>query len=99
MCNQLGLQLASKEYGICISNYLPEHVRFITCVFGEEKEGKVIEKGTMCKMARGEMVRYMAENQITDAEQIKYFDRLDYRFDEARSDERQFVFIKKATKS
>ena len=93
------INLASKEYGICISNYLPEHVRFITCVFGEEKEGKVIEKGTMCKMARGEMVRYMAENQITDAEQIKYFDRLDYRFDEARSDERQFVFIKKATKS
>ena len=59
----------------------------------------MIEKGTMCKMARGEMVRYMAENQITDAEQIKSFDRLDYRFDEARSDERQFVFIKKATKS
>lgn len=93
------INLASKEYSICISKYLPDHVRFITCVFGEEKDGKVIEKGTMCKMARGEMVRYMAENQITDPERIKAFDRLDYRFDETRSDEKQFVFIRKATKS
>ena len=46
-------------------------------------------------MARGEMVRYMAENQITDPEQTKAFDRLDYRFDESRSDDTQFVFIKK----
>ena len=34
-----------------------------------------------CKMARGEMVRYMAENQIEAPEQIKAFDRLKYRFD------------------
>ena len=53
------VNLASKEYSVCISKYLPANVRFITCVFGEEKDGKVIEKGTMCKMARGEMVRYM----------------------------------------
>ena len=88
------INLASKEYSICVSKYLPNSVRFITCVFGEEKDGKVIEKGTMCKMARGEMVRYMAERQITDAEQIKAFDRLDYRFDEVRSSETEFVFVR-----
>lgn len=89
------VNLASKEYSVCVSKYLPKSVRFITCVFGEEKDGKVIEKGTMCKMARGEMVRYMAEHRITDAEQIKAFDRLEYRFDEARSSETQFVFVRK----
>ena len=88
------INLASKEYSICVSKYLPNSVRFITCVFGEEKDGKVIEKGTMCKMARGEMVRYMAERQITDAEQIKAFDRLDYRFDEVRSSETEFLFVR-----
>lgn len=93
------LNLASKEYSICISRYLPESVRFITCIFGQEKDSRVIEKGTMCKMARGEMVRYMAENQITDPESIKAFDRLDYRFDEARSDRKVFVFIRNATKN
>ena len=87
------INLASKEYSSCVVPYLPSSVRFITCVFGEEKEGKVIEKGTMCKMARGEMVRYLAEHQITDPEQIRTFDRLGYRFDPNRSDEKTFVFI------
>ena len=89
------INLASKEYSICVSKYLRPGIRFITCVFGEEKGGKIIEKGTMCKMARGEMVRYMAENQITDPEQLKSFDRLDYRFDVSRSDENKFVFLLK----
>ena len=91
------INLASKEYSVCISRFLPEHVRFITCVFGEEKDGKVIEKGTMCKMARGEMVRWMAENRIEEPEQIKSFDRLNYRFDPGRSDDKIFVFILNAT--
>ena len=89
------LNLASKEYSICISKYLPAPVRFITCVFGEEKNGKVIEKGTMCKMARGEMVRFMAQNQIQTPEQIRSFDRLNYRFDGVRSDESTYVFLRK----
>ena len=70
------LNLASKEYSVCVSKYLPDSARFITCVFGEEKDGKVMEKGTMCKMARGEMVRYMAQNQIENPEQLKSFSSL-----------------------
>ena len=91
------VNLASKEYSVCVSKYLPDNVRFITCVFGEEKGGKVIEKGTMCKMARGEMVRYMAENRIEDPQQIKAFERLNYRFDANRSNDKIFVFIHDVT--
>lgn len=87
------INLASKEYSVCISKYVPENVRFITCIFGEEKNGKVIEKGTICKMARGEMVRFMAENQINDPRQMKTFDRLNYRFYANRSDDENFVFL------
>ena len=93
------INLASKEYSTCISRYLPKEIRFITCVFGEEKDGKILEKGTMCKMARGEMVRYMAENRIADPEKMKAFDRLDYRFDKTHSSDKLFVFIKDATSS
>ena len=89
------VNLASKEYSICVSKYLRPGIRFITCVFGEEKDGKIIEKGTMCKMARGEMVRYMAEHQISDPEDIRSFDRLDYAFSTERSDENTYVFIKR----
>lgn len=87
------VNLASKEYSVCISKYLNTSVSFVTCVFGEEKNGKIIEKGTLCKMARGEMVRYMAERKIEDFSQIKAFDRLNYRFSAEHSDEHNYVFL------
>lgn len=52
----------------------------------------MIEKGTMCKMARGEMVRYMAENQVKCAEEMKSFRRLNYCFSDDYSDEQNYVF-------
>ena len=91
------INLASKEYSLCISRWAPPSIRLITCVFGEESQGKVIEKGTMCKMARGEMVRFLAQNQIRNPQEIRSFDRLGYRFDPVRSSDNLYVFIKDAT--
>lgn len=88
------VNLASKEYSTCISRYLPESIRFVTCVFGEEKNGKVVEKATMCKMARGEMVRYMAEHEVRKPEEIRAFDRLQFTFSPERSDASTYVFLK-----
>ncbi|MBQ3089219.1 MAG: peroxide stress protein YaaA [Oscillospiraceae bacterium] len=93
------LNLASKEYSICISRFLPENVRFITCVFGEEKNGKVVEKGTMCKMARGEMVRYLAETHCTEPEAIQNFNRLGFSFSPAHSEQSTFVFLRSPAES
>ena len=89
------INLASKEYSLCVSKYLAENIRFITCTFGEEADGKVLEKGTMCKMARGEMVRFMAENAIETPEELKSFAALGYSFDELRSTASNYVFIKR----
>ena len=88
------INLASREYSVCVSAYLPEHVRFVTCVFGELKEGKIIEKGTMCKMARGEMVRFMAERAVSAPELLRDFDRMDYRYCPERSTEDRYVFLR-----
>lgn len=88
------VNLASKEYSTCISRYLPDSIRFVTCVFGEEKNGKVVEKATMCKMARGEMVRYMAEHEVRKPEEIQAFDRLQFTFSPERSDASTYVFLK-----
>ena len=90
----LVLNLASKEYSRAVEPYLPEPARFITCTFGEWKDGKVIEKGTMCKMARGQMVRWLAENSITDAAGIRAFDQLGYHFQPDLSAENHLVFLK-----
>ena len=89
------IDLASKEYSVCVSRFLPEGSRFVTCVFGEEQNWKIIEKGTLCKMARGEMVRWMAEHQITEPGELRGFDRLDYRFDPERSEEDRLVFVRR----
>ena len=49
-------------------------------------------KGTYAKMARGEMVRYMAENHIENPEEIKGFDHLGYVFREDLSSDTEYVF-------
>lgn len=89
------INLASQEYSRCVSKYLPSSVRFITCVFGEERAGEVIEKGTLCKMARGEMVRYMAERQIKTAEELQSFARLCYQYAPERSSGDTYVFLRR----
>ena len=88
------LNLASREYSLCVSKHLEPSVRFITCVFGEETGGRILEKGTLCKMARGEMVRYLAEHRITEPEAAKGFDRLGYRYAPTRSDRNTYVFLR-----
>lgn len=88
------VNLASKEYSKSIEKYLQPEDRFITCIFGELSKGKVVQKGTYAKMARGEMVRFMAEKNITDPEMIKSFERLGYGFREELSTDTEYVFTK-----
>lgn len=88
------INLASKEYSKTVSAYVPDGARFITCRFGEINDGKIIEKGTMCKMARGDMVRYMAETKAASPEDIKGYCRMGYSFSEELSKENEFVFLK-----
>lgn len=88
------LNLASKEYSKCIEKYLTPKDIFVTCIFGEMKDGKVIQKGTQAKMARGEMVRFMAENGMKKVEEIRAFDRLNYQYEETLSSEKEYIFLK-----
>lgn len=87
------LNLASKEYARCIEKYLMPEDRFVTVEFGEWAGGKVRQKGTLVKMARGEMVRYLAENRIEDLEQIKKFHELGFSYAEELSEEGRAIFI------
>lgn len=86
------INLASKEYSKCIEKYLKPDDTYITVTFGEMVKEKLVTKGTYAKMARGEMVRFMAENQIVDPEEIKSFDRLGYIYREDLSGSREIVF-------
>jgi hypothetical protein len=86
------VNLASKEYAKCIEKYLTKEDKYITIVFCEQSGGKMVTKGTYAKMARGEMVRYMAEKKIEEPLQIKKFDRLGYVYREDMSSDTKYVF-------
>lgn len=87
------INLASKEYSKCISAYLKPEITFITCIFGEYVGEKLVEKGTYAKMARGEMVRFLAELKASTPEDVKKFDWMGYQFSETLSDEKTYVFV------
>lgn len=92
------LNLASREYSRSVIPHLPGSVRLVSCVFGEEKDGRIVEKGVLCKMARGEMVRYLAQHRCQTPEEAKNFDHLGFRFLPERSDEKIYVFGKEGKK-
>ncbi len=60
------INLASKEYSKCIEKYLTKDDRYITITFCEKSGNKLVTKGTYAKMARGEMVRFMAYSKCIE---------------------------------
>ena len=92
------VNLASREYALCVEKYLEKDMRYVTCVFGEEAGRTslpVLQKGTHAKMARGEMVRFAAEHRIVTPEGLKDFNRLRYEYREEYSEKDLYVFCKR----
>lgn len=88
------VNLASKEYSQCIEKYIIDKDRWINVEFGELAEGKIRQKGTLAKMARGEMVRFLAENGIDNPEGMREFHELGFVYSEELSDKGKYVFLK-----
>ena len=85
------INLASKEYSKCIEKYLSDKDKYITVTFCEQSGDKLVTKGTYAKMARGEMVRYMAEKEIENPADVQTFDRLGYNFRRDLSSEIEYL--------
>ena len=88
------LNLASKEYSKAVEPFVKNGVRFVTCVFGTYVKGKLKVKATEAKMARGEMVRLCAENNVQSVDEVKAYNVRGYIFNEELSSENEFVFVK-----
>lgn len=87
------VNLASEEYAKAVRRYVQPAVRFVSVRFGELANGCVKQKGTFAKMARGEMVRFMAENQISDLDSLRDFDALGLRYADALSDDSTLTYL------
>ena len=89
------VDLASGEYSKAVVPRLPVNIRVITPIFGElRSDGKVVEKGVHVKMARGEMVRFLAEGSVEDPEVITAFEGLGFRYCPQQSRPDRPVFLR-----
>lgn len=88
------VDLASAEYSRAVLPHLQGRPH-VTCIFGELQGGRLIEKGVYVKMARGRMVSFLAEHQIDDPMDMRFFDDPGFAYAPDLSDARRLVFIKK----
>ncbi|WP_125565268.1 peroxide stress protein YaaA [Companilactobacillus insicii] len=91
--SKLIINLASTEYAKTITTYLKSNQKFITVVFASMVDGKLRTKATLAKMARGEMVRFLAENNATNISTVKKFNHPDWKYSQEASTDDQIVFI------
>lgn len=83
------LDLASAEY----SRVLPSDFTTIKVRFCVESKGKLVERGTLCKMARGAMVQYLARSQAESLEVLPHFAGLDFKYSPEHSSAELYTFI------
>lgn len=88
------LNLASKEYSRAVEPYLEPDILFLSCVFLDGISGELKVKATAAKMARGEMVRWLAEEQISDPADVRNFTGLGYQFCSDLSTLDTYTFIR-----
>jgi len=87
------LNLASNEYFAAI-NPKKINARILSCTFKEERNGKYQFITIYGKKARGLMARFIIQNRIDKAEDLKHFDEEGYFFNERMSGEAEWVFTR-----
>lgn len=92
------VNLASAEYSRAVLPYAAGKMQVITPVFGEWVNGDIKEKGVYVKMARGEMVRFLAQRGASSPQEMKEFDRLGYRYSPEYSDDGTWMFLRESGK-
>lgn len=87
------INLASNEYFNAI-DIKKLKARIITPAFKESKDGNYQMISFFAKKARGQMSRFIIQNNISDPEEIKAFDLDGYYFNNQLSKENNWVFTR-----
>ena len=91
------VNVASVEYAKAVTPYLPKlGVHVLTCLFGSVRasDGKLVQRSTEAKAARGTFVRWCAEQKVTDVAELRSFAERGYALDLARSSKDTLVFVR-----
>jgi len=89
------VNLASNEYFKVIKKKAL-NAEIITPRFEDEKNGQYKVISFYAKKARGLMVKYAADNKLTNAEQLKQFDLVGYYYVDELSDDKTWTFRRDA---
>lgn len=90
--DDLVINLASKEYARVVAPYLGAKKRMISVDFQEKGKTGWRTIATHAKMARGEMVRFMAREQIKNPADLRDFNDFGFKFVPAISSSDHYVF-------
>ncbi|WP_080801977.1 peroxide stress protein YaaA [Arabiibacter massiliensis] len=90
------VNLASVEYAKAVLPHAERcGVEVVTCLFGTiDARGRLVQRSTAAKAARGSMVRWCAENDVRHVDDLRAFDVLGHAFDEGRSTGECLVFVR-----
>lgn len=94
------VNLASLEYAKAVLPYAKaaaksgSTVRMLTCLFGTVRDGKLVQRSTEAKAARGTFVRWCAENAVENVRGLERFDEAGYAFDRGFSSDNVLAFVK-----
>lgn len=87
------INLASDEYFKVIDSTRLNR-RIIVCEFKQNKNNRFTTVNTYAKHARGSMARFIVENEVSKADDIRAFDTDGYAFNASLSDSTRFVFTR-----
>lgn len=85
------VNLASNEYFKAVSTPALKR-RVIHCDFKEKKGNNYTIVSTYAKLARGRMTRFIIDQKVTKADDLKAFDYDNYLFNKSLSSENHYVF-------
>jgi uncharacterized protein len=87
------VNLASVEYSSVIHFDELSHP-IVVPVFKQEKNGKLSQVVVYAKRARGLMTRFIIENRLQHAEELKAFNYDGYYFDNRNSTDKEWLFVR-----
>ena len=91
------VNVASVEYARAVTPWVrSDGPQVTTCIFGVMRDGRLRQPATEAKAARGTFMRWCAEHEVTNTDELASFAERGYARDAANTSSDTLVFVKRA---
>ncbi|HIZ17971.1 MAG TPA: peroxide stress protein YaaA, partial [Candidatus Olsenella stercoravium] len=89
------VNVASVEYARAVTPWMrSDGPQVTTCIFGVMRDGRLRQPATEAKAARGTFMRWCAEHEVTNTDELASFAERGYALDPANTSSDTLVFVK-----